>query len=264
MAEFKEPLHALEGTAHPSPGPLPTAADLGFAARAQSDEWNAAAPAAMASTHGGEATEDTLPAPDDTPLVAAPNDRWQTIERLLNKSALGLTALQRYRQYAVVIEYQTGTGSYYNSNHNKLTLDTTETAEEAALTFVHEMHHAHLRNAGLRADIYTMARDAYVQKKLEEEVDGTVLSIEAKAEIITAGEAIAATFPLEEDYRTAYEAAKQAGKSDDECRQAGRAQVMIGFQNGDVQTSHSGHSYPEYYGMLWDRAHPSVHGGPAR
>lgn len=264
MAEFKEPLHAIEAAGHPAPAPLPTAADLGLAARAQSDEWNAAVPAAMASTRGGEATEDTPPARDDTPPTTAPDDRWQTIQRLLNKSALGLTALQRYREYAVVIEHQTGTGSYYNSNHNKMTLDTTETAEEAALTFVHEMHHAHLRNAGLRADIQVMARDAYVQKKLEEEVDGTVLSIEAKAEIITAGEAIAATFPLEEDYRAAFEAAKQAGKSDDECRQAGRAQVMIGFQNGDVQTSNSGQSYPEYYGMLWDRAHPSVQGGRAR
>ncbi|MEZ4434094.1 MAG: DUF6782 family putative metallopeptidase [bacterium] len=266
MPEFKEPIHALDAkTAQGSGGgPLPTAADLGLSARAQSAEIAAAAPAGEAAHaeeggHAGHAHPHHAPAPAGGGAAPAPaaGDRWTTIETLLKKSPIGTTALDRKTEYSVGVEYQAGTGSFYDSGANKMTLDTTETAEESALTFVHEMNHAHWHHKGLGADVQTMTREAYVQKMLDEEVEGTVLSIESKGEIVDSGTAISATFPLEAEYRAAYDAAKAAGKGAEDCRKAGHERVMQGFKNGEVVTSNNGQSYPDYYGDYWDAVHPA-------
>jgi hypothetical protein len=270
MPEFKEPIHSVDSKAGGGgAGATATAADLGLSARAQSDEVRASEPAAPAAGgHGGHAghAHTHAPAPGDaaaagTPAdagAAATPDRWQTIETLLKQSALGTIALDRKTEYSVGVEYQAGTGSFYDSGANKMTLDTTETAEESALTFVHEINHAHWHHKGLGADVQTMTREAYVQKMLDEEVEGTVLSIEAKGEIVAAGATITATFPLESEYRTAYDAAKAAGQGTEDCRKAGLERVMLGFKNGEVVTSNNGQSYPDYYGDYWDTVHPST------
>lgn len=164
-----------------------------------------------------------------------------------------------------------------------MTLDTGETHAESALTFVHEMNHAHYHHAKLEANIATMTKVAYVNAAVAEEVEGTVLSIEAKSEMkvtqasnhtaakaaaakstdpavrgkaIPAPTPITATFPLGAEYNAAYQAKIRAGKSQAEARTAGRARVRKGFDDGEVKTSNTNQKYADYYGASWDAAHP--------
>src|SRR5690606_23627025 len=132
-------------------------------------------------------------------------------------------------------------------------------------SFVHEMNHAHYHHAGLKADI-NGTRDDYVTGKLHEEAEGTVLSIRAKMELEEAtGGSLSSEYPLEQEYREAYNAQIEAGESVEVAQQAGLERVIQGFWDGEVVTSVrvDGRKlpYPDYYGRAWDRAHPDAAAG---
>lgn len=216
-----------------------------------------AAAASASSVAGGAAAGAGAGAAGAAPALTGNAARWAEIERLCNLSALGRTALTQKTTYSVGINYAAGTGSFYSASSNAMTLDTTETAAESALTFIHEMNHAHYHHAGLGANVQTMGRQAYVDGMVAEEVEGTVLSIEAKGEIVAAGEATAATFPMEAQYHQAYQASIAAGGDAAAARAAARERVRLGFVNGEVVTSNTNTGYPAYYGSYWDSVHPA-------
>lgn len=261
MAYDKLPLHVFDGLDDAAAQAGPTLADLGLSARAQSAELNALAEQAPAEEHdhdhahdhGPDAPEPGAPAATTTEVDTAAI--WSTIETLLNTSALGTTALERMTTYGVTVRYEAGGGNYYSSSANQMTLDTNRAPERLALSFVHEMNHAHWHHQDMQGNASEMEREAYVTSKLLEEVEGVVLSIEAKGEIIAGGTQIAMTYPLEEEYHAAYLAAQQAGQGAEQCLEAARARVMQGFRDGEVSTSNTGVSYPDYYGAYWDRVH---------
>jgi len=261
MAYDKMPRHVFEDVDSADPQVKPTLGDLGLSARGQSAELNAlAAPAATRDhdhdhdqDHGADAPEpgeggEATPAVDTAAI-------WATIEGLLEQSALGSTALERKTRYAVAVRYAAGGGNVYSGADNAMTLDTNRAAERLALSFVHEMNRARRRRRGMQVNVSELEREPYITSRLLEAVEGALVSIEAKGEIEAAGTDIQATYPLEAEYHAAYQAASEAGEGADACREAARARVMQGVRDGEVSTSNTGVSYPDYYGAYWDRVH---------
>jgi hypothetical protein len=195
-------------------------------------------------------------------------ERVEAIRQILQQSDSGRAALEQKEEYGVEVRAgRAGGGSFFSSSSNSITLDAGESNEEAALTFVHEMNHARYFHEGIGADVESMTREEYVNSMIEEESEGTVRSIETKIELEgTDIDVSGATFPLEGEYRQAYQTAVEAARaedperSDDELqrigRNAGKQRVTQGFTNGEVVTSTSPQvPYPQYYGQIWDQAH---------
>jgi excinuclease UvrABC ATPase subunit len=167
-------------------------------------------------------------------------------------------------KYKVGVEFKPGGGSYYDSATNKMVIDSHHAADRAALAFVHEMNHAEYHHKGISADVKAMDRDTYIKKMVQEEAEGVVKSIEAKQELVEAKEKITATYPLEAEYEKAYKEAVDAEKkanpkatADDlkkKGREAGCKRVVRGFMDGEIVTSNTSQTYPDYYGSYWDKA----------
>ncbi|MGI8542264.1 MAG: bacteriophage T4 gp5 trimerization domain-containing protein, partial [Aridibacter sp.] len=204
--------------------------------------------------------------------------RITDMRNTLQDSAEGRHALEVYDRYDVQPVFDPSDGSYYSEDTNSMTLDSTETPQDSALTFVHEMNHAEAANEGTSADIENDTRDEYVDTLLNEEVDGTVDSIVARDELADAGHDVSgSSFPLQDEYHDAYNDAvtdaqaanpnATAEELDEIGKEAGRDRVMEGFQNGEVipsGTDEHGNDYPpypDYYGDDWDSNHPTGGGG---
>jgi hypothetical protein len=145
-------------------------------------------------------------------------------------------------------------------------LDPSEDTTTSALIFVHEMNHAEAHHEHRSGNVANQTRQDYVNTMLQEEAVGTVASIEAKRQLQNAGVDVSrASFPLEDEYNEAYNAAVNEARrrnpnlSSEEADAIGRAagyqRVLQGFQNGEVVTSNSRENYADYYGRWWDTAH---------
>ncbi len=185
---------------------------------------------------------------------------------ILETIPTGREALQRMKDYGTTVVFEAGKGSFFSSETKTMTIDSTETVREAALTFVHEMNHAMYFETGLRQDILSATKADYIKGMVAEEAEGTVKSIEAKIELEgTIIDTKGLSFPLETEYRTAYKAAmieadasgKTQAQSKAIARAAGTKAVVDGFMTGKVQTSNTGESYADYYGNAWDQNHPA-------
>lgn len=194
--------------------------------------------------------------------------RITAMRNTLANSAQGRHALEVYDRYGVNPTFRPGEGSTFDGGTNTTNLDPSEDPTTSALTFVHEMQHAQEHHEGTTGDINDPSRDNYVNEMLQEEIDGTVNSIEARNELAANGTDVSgAHFPLENEYQQAHDQAIADARaanpniSDEEAaaigRAAGRQRVADGFQNGEVVTSNTNESYPDYYGDAWDAANPT-------
>jgi hypothetical protein len=191
--------------------------------------------------------------------------RFEEIKKILEKVPTGKEGLKVMDDYKVKVRFIKG--SYkYDPSSNTVYLDSEHDIARSALDFSHEIHHAKAQNTGATPDIKKLSRSEYIKKMLEEEAEGTVKSIETKIELEgTDVEVSAAVFPMEAEYKAAHKAAVDAEKAKDPTkseadlkkigREAGYKRVLKGFQDGDVPTSTSGETYPNYYGRLWDEEH---------
>ncbi|MEQ8755500.1 MAG: DUF4157 domain-containing protein [Coleofasciculus sp. G1-WW12-02] len=193
--------------------------------------------------------------------------RFEEIKKVLDTIPTGKEALKLMDNYAAGVNFAAGGGSYYDSASNSMVIDSNEPPAKAALTFVHEMNHAKYHHQKLSADVSSLSREEYVKKMVEEEAEGTVKSIEAKIELEgTDIDVSKASFPLETEYREAFKAAVDSEKTKNidvgeeklktVGREAGKKRVTQGFMNGEVVTSNTGESYPDYYGKYWDKVNP--------
>lgn len=190
--------------------------------------------------------------------------KLKDIKDILKDSPTGAEAIKYLEEKKVPVEFADGGGSYWDGN--KIVIDRSENAQEAALTLVHEINHARASIDGPKADIVNDTRADYVQKMLDEEVRGTVDSIKAKNELVANGKKVTASFPLETEYNDAYKKAVDAAKKKDPKldeaqlraigEKAGYDAVLDGFKTGKVVTSTNNQNYPDYYGSAWDSAHP--------
>jgi type VI secretion system secreted protein VgrG len=194
--------------------------------------------------------------------------RITAMRNTLANSAQGRHALEVYERYGINPTFRPGEGSTFDSGTNTTNLDPSEDPTTSALTFVHEMQHGQEHHEGTSGDIQNQSRNDYVNEMLQEEVDGTVRSIEARNELAANGTDVSgAHFPLENQYQQAHDQAIADARaanpniSDEEAAQIGRAagrqRVEDGFRNGEVVTSNTNQSYPDYYGNAWDGQHPT-------
>lgn len=206
---------------------------------------------------------DKAPAKPATPEApVADPERLKKMEAVLEKSPTGKAMLEKAKKEGT--EFFTGPAGKgsYNSG-KKIVIDKNKTPEQAALTYVHEAHHAATPNA----DPKKMKKDDFVKSMVKEEVDGTVLSIETNNELKAAGvDTKGAKYPLGDEYNAAKKKAiADAKKKDPKIsdadadkigREAGRKRVEDGFMNGEVKTSNTKESYVNYYGKRWDKNNP--------
>ncbi len=205
------------------------------------------------------------PRKDEDPRITA-------MRNLLNDSPQGRHALEVYERNQVQPSFRPGEGSTFDGSNNNMNINPTQSPERQALGFVHEMNHGEAHHGGEDADIQNQSREDYVNTQLNEETEGVIRSIEARNELIDAGHNNVSTtnYPLQNEYQQAYnqgEADARAANpniSDEDAaaagREAGRQRVRDGFTNGEVQTSNTHESYPDYYGNAWDAAHPAPAG----
>jgi type VI secretion system secreted protein VgrG len=192
--------------------------------------------------------------------------RITSIRNVLANSETGRHALEVYDRYSVNPTFAPDQGSYFNVHTNTVNLDPSEDTTTSALTFVHEMNHAEAHHEHRSGNVANQTRQDYVNTMLQEEAVGTVASIEAKRQLQNAGVDVSrASFPLEDEYNEAYNAAVNEARrrnpnlSSEEADAIGRAagyqRVLQGFQNGEVVTSNTGENYADYYGRWWDTVH---------
>jgi hypothetical protein len=194
-----------------------------------------------------------------------PAERWSRMSAMLGSIGGGSEALELITRYSVGVAFVPNGGGFYNVEENRIVLDASWTLRDNALAIVHEANHVRYAKEGLDADITKLSRADYVSKKLEEESEGTVKEIEAKAEFVAARVKMPQGDPLEVKYKRAASAAMRAAKrkdktiSDDDLKKAGvdagRAAVFKEFKRGAVFTSNTRQPYPVYYGQAWDKAH---------
>jgi len=207
------------------------------------------------------------PRPGEDPRITA-------MRGTLANSEQGRHALEVYDRYGVSSSFRGGEGSTFDPGDNNMNINPAQSPDRQALGFVHEMNHAEEHHEGTSGDIQNQGRDEYVDAMVDEESEGVVRSIEARDELIESGHdsASATQYPLQDEYHGAYNQgvadarAANPDISDADAaaagRSAGRERVEEGFRNGEVETSNSGESYPDYYGDAWDDAHPSGGGTP--
>jgi hypothetical protein len=196
------------------------------------------------------------------PIQKADDDKWTKVKEVLEMTETGKEALKRKDDLGIPVEFKAGGGSYHSAG--KIVIDSDHAPQRAALSFVHEMNHAYWFKKGMQANITTETRAAYIDKKINEESEGVVKSIECKMEL--EGSKVSTTglsYPLEAEYKAAYKksyddaiaAKKSEADAKTGARIAGLAAVKQGFIDGKVSTSTDGKSYPTYYGDAWDKAH---------
>jgi hypothetical protein len=209
--------------------------------------------------------------------TAAEQQRFEDIRKIMEASPTGKEATAVLDTHKVKVDFDVGTGSFYEPTTNTITLDSAESDASAALTLVHELNHARYEKEGLTADVMKLGRDDYVKQSIDEEVEGAVKSIEAKMELQGAQlrtgnppmwiDVANASAPQDDVYLVAYRQAIDAAKAKDPAtpepdleklgREAGRARVLKGFMDGEVISSDSHKPYPILYGEYWDQAHPA-------
>ena len=191
---------------------------------------------------------------------------FEQIAAILNQSETGRHLLKLNELYDVNIQFEAGNGFRFRQDSNLILLDSTSDLFKAALFFSHEMHHARTYHEGNKANIKEESRSTYVNLKLQEEAEGMITSIQVKMELEQSGLQITnIILPLEDHYRRASQAAKDSARIsnaplsdeqlDDLGRKAGKQALYKAFASGEVNTSNTYESYPEYYGRDWDEAH---------
>ena len=223
-----------------------------------------AAPAAIDETQ----SQLSGSAPPNSPEPQFASDfergRFAEISAVLHRIPSGRLALDMIDQYEISIHFEAGGGSYFNPNTNEILIDANHDPVRAALSMVHEVTHARYLHEGSGADILSDGRQAYIEKKVGEEVEGVVRSIEAKMALEAAGVDVSGLwYTLEYPYRTAHKAAVEDARAAEpgsreetlatSGREAGKQSVFEGFMNGKTWTSVTKESYPDYYGADWDK-----------
>lgn len=205
------------------------------------------------------------PSPQDTSQEEANEARNET-EEVLKETELGTEALKWVEENDVHVVYKEGGGSYYDPDSNTFYVDTSQTPEERANTFVHEVNHAQSPD---KPDPEELSKEDYVEAAIDEEVEGTVEGIKNNQQLEEARGEEQDDTVAQDEYEEAYEDAVdeenerrkekgQAPLSPKEERKvgekAGTKAVEEMFYDGSIVASTDGDSYEENYEEAWDDA----------
>ena len=182
----------------------------------------------------------------------------QQIEAALQQSAQGQNALKISQTLKIQIVYQAGGPNQYRPDTNVCLINSGLPPGDAAAYFVHEMYHAQRHSQDPSHDDPTKSAEAdFVSRMVQEEIDGTVLAIEAKLDAGTAP----GSLPGEREYRSAYEYARKealgngsdARASVELGKQRGRRMVTMLIRPGDGSWPRLAPSQLESYEMYYRR-----------
>ena len=167
-------------------------------------------------------------------------------------------AIETMNRYGITVSVGTPGGGSFHSN-GAITLDPNSGLD--ADTFVHEMNHAAYGKDGRRADINALGRQEYIDAKIAEEIEGSVLGAQAVYELLQAGQTVARpTFFDAYEKGIADLLATNPAATPEEQMAAGREAIRQrfhdAFYNGEFVTSTTNVPYTDYYGTAWDNAHP--------
>lgn len=212
--------------------------------------------------------EEAAPAAENrAPSNDEESARFNQVAMVLTQSAVGRHLLRIKETYQVDVQFEETSGSRFRKQENLIILDSNHNSVKAALFFAHEMQHAQAFHEGEQADPKSETRQAFVEHKLREEAKGVAVSLQMKMELEQLGSQVTkVTFPMEDRYREAYQlATEQASligtnlskpELDAIGQAAGEQALFDAFIGGEIQTSNTYDSYPDYYGRVWDEVHP--------
>ena len=211
---------------------------------------------------------DQPPPPIADPKTDFENEEFVRVSEVLNTTATGKKMLSLIEQYDIDVRFESDGGSRFNPNSNQIVVDSNTELYAAALILIHEVTHARYLHEDSAADVKADGREEFVHKKVTEEMEAVVGSIEAKMELEGVGfNTSELPCTLEYPYRQAYWAATSAAIAgdpglDDETlqtisRAAGRASVLQSLLNGKAVTSNTRQTYPFYWGAEWDKQNDS-------
>ncbi len=192
---------------------------------------------------------------------------FEQLVMILSQSDTGSYLLKLREVYKVTVRFEPGQGSSFNQAANRILLETNRDPISAATLFAHEMNHAQTFHEGRKPHRNSESRQGYIDQMLSDEVKGLAVSIQVKIELQENGFDVAnVSLPFENDYRQAYQdAMAQAGLSSTATSaqqltvigmMAGEQALFDAFLSGQIRTSNTDETYPDYYGRLWDEAHP--------
>ena len=199
-----------------------------------------------------------LSAPAPVAGSAASGEAKQKIEAALQQSPQGREALQISQTLKIQIVYQANGPNQYRPETNVCLINSSLAPVDAAAYFVHEMYHAQRHSQDPSHDDPTKStEDAFVNRMVQEEIDGTVLAIEAKLDAGIAPGGL----PGEREYRSAYEYARKEAQERGSDAQASvtlgkqRGRKMVGFliRPGDGSWPRLAPSQLESYEMYYRR-----------
>ena len=190
-------------------------------------------------------------------------NHFEEISQVLGTIETGRATLELIEQLGVDLQFEPGKGSCFYPHRNQIVIDSKFERYQAALVLIHEVTHARYFHEGLTAVVTNPDQQAYVQQKVEEEIDAMVAGVEATMELAEAGVDVVDIRPaLYYPYRQAYGSAIRAAKYEspglsettlqDIGREAGRSAVETAVLDGTVVTSVSQQTYLEYWGTVWD------------
>jgi len=193
--------------------------------------------------------------------------QFEQLAAVLYQSTTGSYLLGLREAYQVTVRFETGQGSSFNQAANRILLETNRSPVSAALLFAHEMNHAQTFHEGRKPHRKSDSRQAYIDQMLWDEVKGMAVSVQVKMELEENGFDVAdVTLPFEDDYRQAYQVAvEQARLSSSSTStqqlkavgiEAGEQALYDAYASGQIRTSNTHETYPDYYGRLWDEANP--------
>ncbi len=161
--------------------------------------------------------------------------RFPEMEKYLQSSEISKHAMQKQKEHNTLVELNPNDASSFDPEKNKIVLNSNKSDGQAALEYIHEMNHAEAFNEKKSANARELfrknpltARNEYIDRKIEEEVEGTVRALEAKKEMQRNGCEFTEQYKLEDEYDEAFQ---QDGP------EKAREQVKQAFNNGDVRTS---------------------------
>lgn len=193
--------------------------------------------------------------------------RFAELAKVLNRSATGRDLLALRKAYKVVVRFEAGHGSSFMQAANRIRLDSSLEPVNAALIFAHEMNHARTFHEGRKVHRKSASRQEYIDRMLWEESEGMAVSIQVKMELEANGVDVAdISLPLENDYHQAYQEAVDLAREsalslsdglvDAIGKDAGVQALFDAHLRGETRTANTHEPCIDYYGRLWDEAHP--------
>jgi hypothetical protein len=216
----------------------------------------------------GSAVPVPAPAPARTTLEAgatshADPDKLQALKAFLNGCPTGAAAVKYIEDHKLSVEFCGGHATF--CRETKIVVGDAWSAASAALSLVHEVHHARTSIEGAGANVRTDTRDDFVDKMLRDEVGAKIDAVRARNELVANGTLKPGGYGAEYNnaLKTAVDALRRENPSASETEvaaageKAGYDAVRKHFTEV-ARTSNSNELYPDYFRRMWDERHPSA------